>query len=171
MERNKAICHHRCTRMNTEYKTLIQAEALVHNVPGLRGLFISVHRRTPAATRLQARKEGRLCLRLVAVSLMLAGGFALFQSACGHFFSHDLRYLRMDMVQLCGLRQGRVVRFMFHDRVSFGGALIAIGWLYLWLERFPLKAGETWAWRTFLLSGLTGFGSFFGCLGYGYLDS
>jgi hypothetical protein len=77
----------------------------------------------------------------------------------------------MDMVQLCGLRQGRVARFMFHDRVSFGGALIAIGWLYLWLERFPLKAGEFWAWRTFLLSGLTGFGSFLACLGYGYLDS
>jgi hypothetical protein len=77
----------------------------------------------------------------------------------------------MDMEQLCGLSDGRVARFMFHDRVSFGGAIIAIAVLYLWLERVPLKAGEGWAWWTFLLSGLAGFGSFLAYLGYGYLDS
>jgi hypothetical protein len=60
---------------------------------------------------------------------------------------------------------------MFHDRVSFGGALIAIGFLYIWLEQFPLKARETWAWWTFLMTGFAGFGSFLAYLGYGYLDS
>ncbi len=115
--------------------------------------------------------DGRLLLRLVALGLMLAGGFALLQSMTGRFLPHDLRYLGMDIPQLCGLGQGRVVRFMFHDRVSFGGALIAIGCLYLWLEQFPLKTGEAWAWWAFLLSGLTGFGSFLAYLGYGYLDS
>jgi hypothetical protein len=55
--------------------------------------------------------------------------------------------------------------------VSFGGALIAIGWLYLWLIQFPLRNGEAWAWWTFLISGITGFGSFLAYLGYGYLDS
>ena len=115
--------------------------------------------------------DGRPLLRLVALSLMLSGVFALFQSATGRLLPHDLRYVQMSMVQLCGLSQGRVAGFMFHDRVSFGGALIAIGWLYLWLEQFPLKAGEPWAWWTFLLSGLTGFGSFLAYLNYGYLDS
>jgi len=102
---------------------------------------------------------------------MGAGCFALLQSATGRFLSHDLWYLGMDAVQLCGIRQGRVAGFMFHDRASFGGALIAIGVLYLWLEQFPLRAGEAWAWWTFLLSGLSGFGSFLAYLGYGYLDS
>jgi hypothetical protein len=60
---------------------------------------------------------------------------------------------------------------MFHDRVSFGGSLIAIGWLYLWLVQFPLRAGEAWAWWVFVVSGITGFGSFLAYLGYGYLDS
>ncbi len=74
------------------------------------------------------------------------------------------------MAEFCGLNQGRIVLFMLHDRVSFGGSLIAISFLYLWLEQFPLKAGQAWAWWTFLLSGVTGFGSFLAYLGYGYLD-
>jgi hypothetical protein len=94
----------------------------------------------------------------------------LVQSATGCFLAHDLRYLRMNAVQLCGLIDGRVARFMFHDRVAFGGALVSLGVLSLWLERVPLAAGETWAWWTFLLAGITGFGSFFAYLGYGYLD-
>jgi hypothetical protein len=63
------------------------------------------------------------------------------------------------------------VHFMMHDRGSFGGALIAIGFLYLWLIHFPLKAGQVWAWWLFVLSGAVGFGSFLTCLGYGYCDT
>lgn len=106
----------------------------------------------------------------MAFGLLFSGCFALVQSATGHLLPHDLRYVRMSMAQLCGLNQGRIVLFMLHDRASFGGSLIAISLLYLWLEQFPLKAGEPWAWWTFLLSGLTGFGSFLAYLGYGYLD-
>jgi hypothetical protein len=60
---------------------------------------------------------------------------------------------------------------MIHDRVSFGGAIIAVGTLYFWLTEFPLRAGRGWAWWTLLLSGTVGFGSFLAYLGYGYLDS
>jgi hypothetical protein len=115
--------------------------------------------------------DGRPLLSLVALSLILSGGFAIFQSATGQFLPHDVAFLGMDKEQLCGLNQCRIVHFMFHDRVSFGGALIAIGLLYLWLIEFPLRAGEGWAWWLFLLSGITGFGSFLAYLGYGYLDS
>jgi hypothetical protein len=115
--------------------------------------------------------DSRPLLSLVALSLILSGGFAIFQSATCQFLPHDVAFLGMDKEQLCGLNQCRIVHFMFHDRVSFGGALIAIGLLYLWLIEFPLRAGEGWAWRLFLLSGITGFGSFLAYLGYGYLDS
>ena len=60
---------------------------------------------------------------------------------------------------------------MFHDRVAFGGALIAIGVLYMWLAEFPLRRGEAWAWWAFVVSGIFGFGSFLAYLGYGYLDT
>ena len=79
-------------------------------------------------------RSGRLLFRLVALGLMGAGAFALLQSGTGHFLAHDLRYVGMETFELCGLGGGRVARFMIHDRVSFGGALIAIGLLYLWLE-------------------------------------
>ena len=116
-------------------------------------------------------RSGRLLFRLVALGLMGAGAFALLQSGTGRFLAHDLRYVGMETFELCGLGGGRVARFMIHDRVSFGGALIAIGLLYLWLERNPLQAAQAWAWWTFLLTGFAGFGSFLAYLGYGYLDT
>jgi len=72
--------------------------------------------------------------------------------------------------ELCGINECRIVHFMIHDRISFGGAIFAIGVMYLWLAEFPLKEGAVWAWWTLLASGVTGFGSFLTYLGYGYLD-
>jgi hypothetical protein len=103
--------------------------------------------------------------------LILSGAFALFLSATGAFLPHDVDYLGMTSAQLCAVNQCRIVHFMFHDRASFGGVLIAIGTLYLWLTHFPLARGEAWAWWTFVASGATGFASFLCYLGYGYLDT
>lgn len=115
--------------------------------------------------------DGRPLLIFTGICLVLAGGFALFLSATRQFLPHDVQFLDMTAEQLCGIQNCRVVYFMFHDRVSFGGALIAIGSLYAWLAEFPLRNREAWAWWLFFLSGLAGFGSFLGYLGYGYLDS
>jgi hypothetical protein len=115
--------------------------------------------------------DGRFLLILTGLSLVLAGGFALFQSATGQFLPHDIEYLGMSAVELCGINECRVVHFMFHDRVSFGGVLIALGCLYMWLAEFPLKGYEAWAWWTLAISGGIGFLSFLAYLGYGYLDS
>jgi hypothetical protein len=115
--------------------------------------------------------DGRPLLSLTGIALLLSGGFALFLSATGAFLPQDVDYLGMQVRDLCGIGQCRIVHFMFHDRVSFGGVLISIGTLYLWLAEFPLKDGRAWAWWTFFVSGLTGFGSFLCYLGYGYLDT
>lgn len=115
--------------------------------------------------------DGRSLISFSGLCLALAGGFALFQSTTGDFLPHDVRFLQMSADELCGINECRIVHFMVHDRVSFGGALIAIGVLYLWLAEFPLRAGEAWAWWILAISGLTGFGSFLAYLGYGYLDT
>ena len=115
--------------------------------------------------------DGRPALRLVAVILIGSGLFAIGQAATGHFLPHDTEYLGMTAKQLCSLHGCRIVHFMIHDRISFGGVLVAIGVMYLWLIEFPLGRGEPWAWWALALSTIAGFLSFLTYLGYGYLDT
>ncbi len=115
--------------------------------------------------------DGRPLLILVALVLIGSGVFAIFQAVTGHFLPHDTAYLGMTAQQLCKLQGCRIVHFMMHDRVSFGGVLIALGTMYLWLLQFPMKRGEAWSWWAFLVSGVAGFLSFLTYLGYGYLDT
>lgn len=115
--------------------------------------------------------DGQPLLLLTGLALVLSGGFALFLSAAGQFLPHDVQFLGLTAEQLARESDGRIVRFMFHDRVSFGGALVATGMLYLWLVEFPLRRGcEPWAWWTLAVSNAVGFASFFAYLGYGYRD-
>ena len=115
--------------------------------------------------------DGRALFKLVALGLIGAGIFVVFQAATGHFLPHDTAYLGMDAKQLCNLHGCRIVHFMIHDRISFGGVLLAIGVMYLWLAEFPLRRGESWAWWAFVASGGSGFLSFLAYFGYGYLDT
>lgn len=115
--------------------------------------------------------DGRPLITLTGLVLGLSGLFALFLSATKHFLPHDVAYLGMSPDSLCSINECRVVHFMLHDRVSFGGSLIAIASLYLWLAAFPLREGQAWAWWLLLVSSLIGFGSFLCYLGYGYLDT
>jgi hypothetical protein len=115
--------------------------------------------------------DGRPLLSLSGLILLGAGGFALFLSATGHFLPHDVQFLGMTAEQLCKLHACKIVHFMIHDRVAFGGAIMAVGILYLWLAAFPLRNGEAWAWWLFVVSGLAGFSSFLAYLGTGYLDT
>jgi hypothetical protein len=115
--------------------------------------------------------DGRALFKAIALALIGAGIFVVFQAATGHFLPQDTAYLGMDAKQLCVLHGCRVVHFMIHDRISFGGVLLAIGVMYLWLAEFPLRRGESWAWWAFAASGGSGFLSFLAYLGYGYLDT
>ena len=115
--------------------------------------------------------DGRPLLALFAVGLGLAGTFAWFLSAAGEALPHELRFLGLSLEQLGALAGGRVADFMTHDRVAFGGTLIALGVLYLWLIVVPLARGERWAWWLIAATGAFGFASFLAYAGSGYLDT
>jgi hypothetical protein len=115
--------------------------------------------------------DGRPLLICSALFLVACGAFAIFQAATGHLLPHDAAYLGMSATQLCALQGCRILHFMIHDRISFGGVLVGIGTIYLWLTLFPLRQRQAWAWWTLALSGAAGFLSFLAYLGYGYLDT
>jgi hypothetical protein len=115
--------------------------------------------------------DGRFLLSLTSFVLVLSGGFAIFQSFTGYFLPQDVHALGFDAQRLAAVANPRVVKFMFHDRVAFGGTLLAIGFAYWYLAEFPLRSGEPWAWWTFCVSGVCGFASFLGYLSFGYLDN
>jgi hypothetical protein len=115
--------------------------------------------------------DGRPLIKLTGIALIFSGLFAFFLGATGHFLPHDTAFLGMTADELRAISESRLVYFMIHDRVSFGGSILGVGTLYLWLAEFPLRAGHAWAWWTLLFSGIIGFLSFLAYLGYGYLDT
>lgn len=114
--------------------------------------------------------DSRPPLYALAFGLLVAGGIALFLASTGHFLPHDERFLGMTAEQLCSYQGCRVVHFMVHDRAAFGGVLLALSLLYLWLVEFPLRSQMAWAWWTLLLSGTLGFASFWAYLSHGHID-
>src|SRR3982751_1226132 len=104
--------------------------------------------------------DGRPFLIFTGLCLVLSGGFALFLSATGHFLPHDVQFLGITADELCAIDQCRIVHFMFHDRVSFGGALIAIGSLYMWLAEFSPRPGLAWGGGVFVFAGIPWVGGF-----------
>lgn len=52
----------------------------------------------------------------------------------GHLLPHDSHTLGMDAEGLTHAANARLALFMFHDRVAFGGTLLAIGTAYWWLS-------------------------------------
>jgi hypothetical protein len=115
--------------------------------------------------------DGRPLINLSGLILIASGCFALFLCSVREFLPHDIRFLQMTPEQLCQINACKISFFMFHDRASFGGVLIATGILYLWLSEFPLKNREPWAWWALAVSGCFGFLSFLAYLGFGYLDT
>ena len=115
--------------------------------------------------------NGLPLLSLTGLALLGSGAFALFLSARREFLPHDVTFLGITPQQLCAVNECRIVHFMIHDRVAFGGALIAMGIVYLWMTAEPMKRHLRWPWWLFVISGIEGFLSFMAYVGYGYLDS
>lgn len=74
--------------------------------------------------------DGRPLIKLTGLALIGSGLFAFFLAATGNFLPHDIAFLGMNADDLHSIADGRLVHFMMHDRVSFGGAILAVGTLY-----------------------------------------
>ncbi len=115
--------------------------------------------------------DGRFVIAVTGICLALSGGFAILQSASGHLLPQDSHAIGMDAQVLAHVANQRLLGFMFHDRVAYGGTLLAMGAGYLWLAAFPLERRAPWATWALLISGGIGFLAFLTYLGQGYLDT
>ncbi|HEX7901118.1 MAG TPA: hypothetical protein VF950_25390 [Planctomycetota bacterium] len=156
---------------------LVELDAgLVFAGPGLPGRIVHALERRPPVAPPAPRSSGArtvpgvFLVALTGFALATSGILALSLAATTKLLPHDVAYLRMTMAELCARNECRIVHFMAHDRVAFGGSILSIGIIYLWMAFGPLRRGEAWAWWTLLASGATGFASFLTYLGTGYLD-
>lgn len=115
--------------------------------------------------------NSRFLIALVGISLALSGGFAVLQSISGQLLPQDSRAIGMDAAKLMESGNCHLLGFMFHDRVAYGGSLLAIGFGYLWIAEFAPPAFTPWAWWALVFSGGIGFLAFLTYLGQGYLDT
>jgi hypothetical protein len=118
-----------------------------------------------------ALDDGRFLIALTGISLILSGVFAVLQSVSGQLLPHDSHAIGMESTSLVRAGNRHLLGFMFHDRVAYGGSILAIGTGYLWLAAFPMKGRAAWVWWALVLSGGTGFLAFLTYLGHGYLDT
>jgi hypothetical protein len=115
--------------------------------------------------------DGRFPIALTGISLAPSGGFAVLQSVSGQLLPQDSHAIGMDSLALTHAGNRHLLGFMFHDRVAYGGSLVAIGAGYLWLSAFPMQVRAAWAWWALSFSGTIGFLAFLAYLGQGYLDT
>lgn len=116
--------------------------------------------------------DGRFLIALTGIALAMSGGFAVLQSISGQLLPQDSHAIGMDSYALMQAGNRHLLGFMFHDRVAYGGSLLAIGAGYLWLAAFPMRqVRAAWAWWALFFSGGVGFLAFLTYLGQGYLDT
>jgi hypothetical protein len=115
--------------------------------------------------------DGRFLIALTGIALALSGGFAILQSVSGQLLPQDSHAIGMDSAGLMHASNRHLLGFMFHDRVAYGGTLLAIGMGYLWLAAFAMRGRNGWGWWALAFSGGIGFLAFLTYLGQGYLDT
>ncbi|GAB5491379.1 MAG: hypothetical protein Phog2KO_15940 [Phototrophicaceae bacterium] len=94
----------------------------------------------------------------VGIILVLGGFLGILGGAVFKLLPYELSYLQMSVAELESFFDGRLMGFIFHDRVIYHGALMSYGILYVWLAWFPMHPSrrEVWAWWTLLISGTIG---------------
>jgi dihydroorotate dehydrogenase len=117
-----------------------------------------------------AGQWGQMIFILIGFGLIVAGTTITTVGTVSVFVPEDLRYLGTT-TDLLRAANPRLLALIAHDRVGFGGNLIANGIAVLLLAMWGYRQGYRWIWWTLLGAGLVGFAGALGVhLAVGYLD-
>jgi dihydroorotate dehydrogenase len=104
---------------------------------------------------------GQLLLVIHGFAL-LAAGFAISAVGITQVFVHeDLEFMRTTVEALRSANP-RLVPLIAHDRATFGGMLLASGWVFLMPTLWGFRRGSSWLWWTFLIAGLSAYAAAIG---------
>ncbi|HEY0322938.1 MAG TPA: hypothetical protein VGC66_18425 [Pyrinomonadaceae bacterium] len=104
---------------------------------------------------------GQLLLVIHGFAL-LAAGVAISTVGVTQVFVHeDLEFMRTTVEALRSANP-RLVPLIAHDRATFGGMLLASGWVFLLPALWGFRKGASWLWWTFLVAGLAAYAAAIG---------
>lgn len=113
---------------------------------------------------------GQWLLILHGAALLVAGS-AISAIGVGQVFvAEDLAFMGTAAETLLAVNP-RLVPLVAHDRATFGGMLLASGWVLLLPSLWGFERGAAWLWWAFLLAGAAAYGAVLGVhYAVGYLS-
>ena len=102
---------------------------------------------------------------------LLAAGAAISVVGVSQVFVHeDLEFMHTTAGALLAANE-RIVPLVAHDRATFGGMLLASGWVFLLPALWGYRKGSAWLWWAFLIAGLAAYSAAIGVhCAVGYLS-
>jgi dihydroorotate dehydrogenase len=110
------------------------------------------------------RSDGAWMLGLWGQLLLIIHGFALLATGAAIstigvtqvFVHEDLEFMRTTAEALRAANP-RLLPLVAHDRATFGGMLLASGWVLLLPSLWGFRRGARWLWWSFLIAGLAAY--------------
>ncbi len=118
--------------------------------------------RVPVKVNEEERKRALYAQALmvaVSVGVLLSGFFIMSVGLRGVLIPTDREYMNGSQSAFRAALNGRLLRFVAHDRAGFGGALSSLGGGLLTTTLWGWRAGERSTWWMLLASSVTGFGA------------
>lgn len=104
---------------------------------------------------------GQLLLVIHGCALLAAGAAISTIGITQVFVHEDLEFMRTTAEALRAANP-RLVPLIAHDRATFGGMLVAGGWVFLMPALWGFRRGAAWLWWTLLLAGLAAYSAAIG---------
>ena len=106
---------------------------------------------------------------LFGFSIMIGGLITLLLSMTTIILPYDEYFLEMTRSRVESFNE-RILAFMAHDRMTLAGTMISGGLLYMFLAKYGVKQGLSWAKQTIDVAAIIGFLGILLFIGYGYFD-
>jgi dihydroorotate dehydrogenase len=104
---------------------------------------------------------GQLLLIIHGAALLTAGAAISVIGVTRVFVPEDLEFMQTTAEALRAAHP-RLVPLVAHDRATFGGMLLASGWVFLLPALWGFRNGSAWLWWTLLVAGLSAYAAAIG---------